>query len=76
MTQRKKLLVALIGVSVASLVVGTSTLAATTKSQILPKKSDCIRMEFDATSGASRKHSLEQFISQLTLATNSKKSAG
>lgn len=72
MTQRKKLLIALIGVSVASLVVGTSTLAATTKSQILPKKSDCIRMEFDATSGASRKHPLEQFISQLTLATTQK----
>ncbi len=72
MIQRKKLLLALIGVSATSFAIGTSTLAATTKSQILPKKSDCISKEFDATSGALQSRPLESFLSQLSLSTSEK----
>lgn len=72
MIQRKKLLVALIGVSATSLAIGTGVFAATTKASFSPPKLDCLSKEFDVTSGASRKHPLEQFISQLTLATTQK----
>ena len=72
MIQRKKLLVALIGVSATSLAIGTGVFAATTRASFQPPKLDCLGEEFDATSGALQSHPLESFLSQLSLSPSEK----
>ena len=72
MTQRKKLLVALIGVSATSFAIGTGVFAATTRASFPPPKLDCLDKEFYARSGTLQSHPLESFFSQLSLSTSEK----
>ena len=72
MTQRKKLLVALIGVSATSFAIGTGVFAATTRASLPPPKLDCLGKEFHARSGALQSHPLESFLFQLSLSSSEK----